>query len=639
MKSYCINIPNAPNGKPSILFEGLKTITKDREIAKSIWGFTKTDLFKSEFTDLALDENGEPTLDAILNVLNIKEMVENNSKDKANAIDAGILKPNGSPAIFDLPQPAFTKAIEFNKTSKSMVAVVTFMQDNKYKVELLERTQDAVDRAENERLSYELNNTLIELVRSVGLNVSFVNNAAYNGIFSPNNARKNADGLRTVIKISNNELGWDAVPEETSHMVIAGLKDDALRQRIDADFTEDKVRRILGNEYDKYWRLYQNQSLPVDVLLREEAEGRVLADILKGRIKKENAPSGNLFVRLWQKFLAAIGKLKESDINGAIVNSNNGLFELAEKIKNGEVAPILSREDILNHPDMKSLNDENADILDILQEGEALIAKQLSILLNTGQKGNDKLLNEQIRGLRDELDKKQYQEACKRILYVIGYEVSELQDELAQYSFVMTNSTDLSVIDREAGLMNRISSAVSAFYPYIQTLKQLPQLVNDGAINLDALEVESIISDLHNYQDALDSLKDKVKKLRRGILEQLISLYYGNFGEAPEHFTDEQKAKWQSVDLILQRAESDISWWDSNLFSAGDSRNILLNIIHSIISQQQSKRNNKMNKYMAKMQEADKKLKDAGHDNSHIYAYDENGKPTGYYVAPVDMLA
>ena len=636
MRTSCIYIPNAPNGKPSELFKALNTLTKDRNITKRIWAFTKTDIFKSEFTDLALDDNGEPTLDAVLNVMSIKDMLERNAKDKAEAISLGIMSSNGSPAVFDTAEPAYTKAIEFNKKAQSMVAVISD-EKNQFKVELLERSAESIKRAERDESNYKLNKGLVAMLNRLGFNMAFVDNPAYHGLFSPSHARKNANDLKDIILVSKDKLGYEALPEETAHLVLAGLSDDTLKQRIDTEFTEDKVRRILGDNYERYYREYSNKSMPVETLLREEAEAQVLSEILKGNITRQDAPSGNLFARLWRKFLEWIGVLEPVDIDNIMVNANNGLYDLDRMIKNGEVDTILDKEKIMNHPDMKALNAETNRILDILQEGEALLAKRLSIIENTGDKGNNKLLRKQIEELRNELDQNQYQQACERILGVIGLEIGELQDELAIYGDIADNTTDLSLIDREAGLMNRISASVSAYYPYIQTLKQLPQLVDKGYINLDPFQVEAIISNLHTYQDALDHLQGRVKELRFNVLKQLVTLYYGDFGEAPEHWTDEQKAKWESVEQILTTAKRDISWWDTNLFSAGDSRNPLLNVIHNIITRKQATRNNKINKLIMEMQAAEEELHKAGYENKIIYAYDENGKPTGYYEAPVDM--
>lgn len=176
MKLSCVYIPSAPNGKESNLFKTLKTVTNNRELAKTIWAFTKTSVFQSEFSDLAKDENGEPTYDAIMEVLSLKELIEKSQADTADAIDIGILDNNGKPVVFDNAGTAFSKAIEYNDKASTKVAVISYTDDYKFKVEVKERTADNIAKAEKDKRSWELNKALIAMLNRMGFDVSFADN-------------------------------------------------------------------------------------------------------------------------------------------------------------------------------------------------------------------------------------------------------------------------------------------------------------------------------------------------------------------------------------------------------------------------------------------------------------------------------
>ena len=148
---------------------------------------------------------------------------------------------------------------------------------------------------------------------------------------------------------------------------------------------------------------------------------------------------------------------------------------------------------------------------------------------------------------------------------------------------------------------------------------------------------EPIVALAKDYLEQINSLQDEVGQMRFSVLKQLISLFHGNNGEMPSAFKETERYKWESADMILRQAKEDIRWWDTNVFSAGDSKNPLINVIHNLVVKQQAHRNNRIFGNVMQMQEAHERLHNAGYEDKFVYQYNENGKPTGYYVAPVDM--
>ena len=889
MSNHCKLIPDAPNGKPSKLFADLQAHIHDRSLVKQAWGFTKTDLFKSQFGDLEKDENGEITYRALSNILNLDMIFNDTRKEWNRALDNRIIKSDGSAVKYDRADVALSKANEFNKSfAYRYIVVVRQEEDGKYSTNLENNTALAIAEADRNVSRQQLNTALISILQKAGFNVDFANDITYYGVFNPLLAEDNADNLKTVIQIANNEKGLEALPEEVAHLILAGLKNHPLKIRLDSICTDNVVKRILGEQYEEYYDMYKGGQIPVEERLREEAEGKLFASILRGntdyivdnskiniskdeytdefrelqktsnnltqgeirsfqrgdeRLTKDQQqnlgaiyerllakglrgrdriwinlngkgnnfkvaqvngelfkdifsinrnylkngelvdlhesydnckcyltsdglsgfaiePDGNLvsvfslnpakvetkrgflyaiapFVntegathldayvsdnqnleeiykktlgfntasrmdynmdydhdniaknhgmpdvvfmvnnndvaerhfskdeyeaasryaseniknkksnsvkesvplikRIWGTAKDKIKTISEEDIDNAIIAAENAIHPIVDMIKSGEISTVLDKEQIKKHEKLYDLADKTEKLAEMAQDGETLLSKKLYILQNTQTDVDTKQLRSQIISIRKSLENQHYAAACYQSLHAIGKDIRELMGQAAKLGSVYNNSTDLNVISSEAGILSRMSSAVQAYTGYLSTLSQLPTLIKRGDITMEEEWATPIVSLANEYLSNLRTMKEDIGQLRFSVLKQLISLYYGDMGQKPEGFEESETVKWQSVDMILSKAKQDISWFDANLFSAGDSRNPLLNVIHNIVVSQQAKRNNKINKFCMKMQEADAKLRNAGYDSKFIYDTNENGIPTGYYVAPVDF--
>ena len=642
MSNSCKFIPEAKNGKQSQLFRDINARIKDRESAKRIWAFTKTKLFAQEFSDLPKDENGEITYEALNNILGLNKIFSDKAQDNSMAIEMGITSTNGMPKEYDDPDLALSKVNEYNDSAKSTIADIVRTDNGKYRTQVNSKNSISLAEADRNKSRAALNTKLIQLLNHLGFDITIDDNLRHPGIFDPTMAEWNANMLKTVIAVSRNEQGLDAIPEEASHLILAGLKNHQLKQRADALFAEDVVKNILGKDYNKYYREYSNGRAPVQEMLRDEAEGKVLASLLKGEQIKTTVQNRSGIIRIltsiWNFAKKLFSKTSVQDIDNIIANAKESISSIRDLIENEDLDPIIDRELIKNHEAMYDLNSQMEKMEEIAEAGEIMLAKRLDILQHTHDTGdNSSELQKALYRVRNDIEKQQYYSACSRILSVIGRELIDIAEQTEKLGFIHNGATDLNMIHSEAELVRVIDSVVSGYAPYLNTIKELPSLVRKGEINMDADAAERLASMATMYKENVDNMGKEMKQLRFAVLKQLITLYYGNQGNAPETFGESEFNKWESVDAILRYASSDIGWMDSNVFSAGDSRNPLLNVIHKIVVSQQASRNNKINKACARMQEADKKLRDAGHSNDFVYQKDSEGVPTGYYVGPRDF--
>lgn len=288
MAGYCTLTPKAPNGEDSLLFAGLKRKLHDRGAAKKIWAFTRTELFQSEFKDAEKDANGEITVEEVSRILDLGSYISQTSEDMSGAVSAGLIDSDGKAREYDSCEAAMSRASEFNGTAKRKIAVVKRTRNGKYIADVRDNTPLNIAAADRNESRRKLNTTLIKLVQKAGFNVEFADDPASDSFFDPLLAERNAENIRTAIRVSKGERGLNDMPEEISHLVIAGLRDRALKARLDKLMTDDVVRRILGDEYDSYLERYRNRRTPQAQLMKEEAEGKLLAAMLKG----ENLLSG-----------------------------------------------------------------------------------------------------------------------------------------------------------------------------------------------------------------------------------------------------------------------------------------------------------------------------------------------------------
>ena len=640
MSNACKTSPTAKKtGNPSTLFDEIRRATGDRETAKKLWAFTQTDLFKSGFPDIALDENGEPTFEAVNEIFNLQELASSDINDANLARRLGLVDKSGRSAQFKSSASAFEAAEAFNDEAENKVGIVQKNPKGNYVVTVADKTTPNIARSHNAIKLRDLNNALIEFMRRLGYDVQWANDPTYAGVFDPLMAEQNGETLKTVIRVSNNEEGEAALPEEVSHFILAGLTGNSIKERIDRLFTPDVVKEVLGDSYDTYASLYSEGIKPSEERLRDEAEGQILAAMFKGDTSffDKTTPARNsesLFRRLWNWAKSLFRKATEKDINDIKDKIFYEMSSVVEMQKNGSLEDYIDKDFIELSKRMYSLTNAMENTARIASAGEALLSRKLAIANKSDLSDNTRALTEAIYNIRDAIDKQEYYQACLQVMAIIGGDINSMLNEVRDSGFIYADTTDLGKIEHKASIVNRLTMYVQAYTPYLQEMKKLPKMLEKGEINLTEAEAADLARDAEAFLKNFDGVEDTMKDMRFNILKQLVTLFYGDMGEAPEWMSEIEKANWQSVDTLLHVASRDLGLLDTSFMSAGDSKNPLINVIHHIVVSLQAKRNNRIRGYSAVMMEAEDRLHKAGYSNDFIYRKDDKGVPTGYIVGP-----
>lgn len=625
MNNSCRIIPDAGNGNDSVLFKDLAKRGLSRDSAKKIWAFTKTDMFKNNApTNIEYDENGEPTIESLSAIIDINSFAENTETfDKALAKENSIVDSNGKPTVFDNADAALTQASAYNEKSKDTVAVVE-QTKNGFKATVKPKTVESLIESDQNEARRQLNRALLQILNRLGFNVGFSNNPNYYGVFDPLLAEDNADLLKTVIAIANDELGLEALPEEAAHLILAGLQGHKLKERLDAAFTDDVVREVLGEEYDRYKKKYADGGMLAE-RLREEAEGKMLARVLKEESRIHDSGIKNLLKRIWNFAKSLFKKASVADIDNAIVNAENATRPIADMIRNGGIETFVSKEQVMSHKAMYDLANKNEKLLELAQEGLVMLKKreyELNFILS---KRDDREQKKFLRNIQATINSQQYALACLGLVKNMSTDVCNILKEMDKYKSIYTNTKDMGVISTEAEIVNNLRSAIRDYEPYLETMVQIKNLIKKRQIECSEEVANQIESIAEENLKRLRTLKKDVRSMRHSVLTQFFSLFV----------TGENKDA--IIQQMLDYAEEDLGIMDTSFFSAADSKSRLMNYVHKIIVQTQARRDTKIQKVAARMQELDKRLKDAGYDNHFVYEYDENGVPTGYYASKYDF--
>lgn len=324
MSESCVYIPSVKKNnkeESSKLFLDLLSKINDRNLVVSAYSMAVSN---KEIFD-RFDEFGEPLVKDVIDSFDIAI----NFKDKVNdndILESLNLKDNNV-LIYDKSfNETFNKIRDFNSKKEGKIIIVK-QDNNGFYGELVPSTIDNVQEIENQEYLYTLNNKMRLALNELGFDVTRLDDLNDNGIFSPEDAEKNANGLIDIIKLSKGIEGDYAFSEEFSHFLVAGLRRTELINRLLNTLDDNAIKEILGDEYEIYKQKYSNKakdSTELQRLLKEEVAGKLLAERLNNNVSYNRNKS------LWDRFEAYVkNNFKNKDENRIlnIINETKKEFD------------------------------------------------------------------------------------------------------------------------------------------------------------------------------------------------------------------------------------------------------------------------------------------------------------------------
>lgn len=632
MSNSCQIIPKVgKKKKESRLFKSLLSLTESRDITKAIWGATRIPEVQSLLKDKKKDENGEPTINSLDEVIPIAKVAGKKAEVGMDQIRLGAKDEDGNTIYYKSFTEILNKVDLYNSNNNDKVATID-RTPNGYIISVSQKTIENADEPNKLMFRNALNNQLLAILRKLGFDVKVDGSLLYDGIFDPVHSEVTAEGLRTVIRIAKGEVGENAFPEEFSHLIIAGLMEQPLVRRLVESLQDDQVlQQVLGQDYYSYTEKYNNDT----GLLAQEAAAKLLQEYI---VNPKKDTGSSLLERLYNWVKKLFGKLNESDVDQAIRRANEGFARLASKIADESVIPMLDKQAILDSRPLYKLGNSISTMEELAQEALTVASKRLAIIRARSkdhQYDNDDL--ESIKNLQNLIEGKKYAKSCLSFLTDSLAQIEGLQKELNKLlSKDLRSDSDLGKIKRISYVLRNIKEFMDGYEPIIRQMMSLDSFQESGDVDLseeDAKEISDKASQIFRH---INSINSRYKQLRFSAVMNFLSLYWGK-----DKIIEIGKNKGQEVTLekLLEMADKDINGIERWISSMGDASDALLSLLYKSVKVRKASRDAALEDITAELRAVYQKLASSGiHDTEFMFERDADGKLTGRIISDYDFI-
>lgn len=627
--------------KESKLFKSLLSyFAGNRLNAIHIWNRTRSEEFKNHpvYSKLSFDENGEPTLDSLINVahldnaVNMAQLVEDINKEigyyKRGSKELKLYVDNNKNYYM-----LFDKALKFNTTSphRNKVSVKVIRVQKGDHVLIAIRAFDNTSgkyslETEKGIANYKLNQVLNNILSANGIAVDALTDLeermGINGVADFDQAQRAADGLIHLIRLAKGEKGEKALPEEFAHFALRAMKDQPLAERL-IDFIDKKglVKEILGDSYEDYKIKYNNNPK----LLAEEAAGKLLAQHLNSEFNKQEVkPYTNLLSRFINLLKNFFSKFNEDSIKRAKVEADSQMSELAKNILKNKVEYNVDTIKMGNR--LLQIGNRAETLKEAAIKMSDNAKKRLKIYENRTKNSEfSEKQKEYITQLDINIEKENYKQAIADVLTYSVDVMNQLKTKLES----LNTKEDMSLQER-AALLRDIRNYIYANAEVLDTA-QKQYILNKDSEDDSLEELKEMINELTILNSDLKGMLDVATK------DVVVKMFEPFIGEGITYHTGKYKGHTFTIDEVMHFVQKDISWADRFLDSAADSESLVIKIFDQIIKEAKNKARLEAIEDSKELKAAQIELEKAGiKDTDWMYARDENGKLTGYYISEID---
>lgn len=624
--------------KDSKLFRDIKKAVKDSETAWKMWAYTKTPEFKSEYKDsIEYDELGEVTFPSLIKALGLEEIYNNQKGADEAARDYGF-----NNTTFENAGTAIDKINQFNSKEKKFIAYL-HKTDRGYKVKVVTRNSQTIETARNQSYNSALTGEIISLLHTMGFNVEWVNDPKYDGLFNPENATLH-DGLLTLISIAKGQRGEDALPEEFSHLIIEGLINHPLVQRLLNSLEDTQVQEILGDNYDNYTQEYDNDILK----LKKEAAGKLLAQHITGR-GTINPPviaqKRSLLARIWNWAKNLFSKVKNTDLAQARLNAHEAVEGIYNLIASGEVLPLVDKQYILSADKLYKLRESLNSLEKVASKGEEIVARMYRLENSRGNEtraSHSRKILQRIReasGINDEgIEYGDPFESVRIFLADAENQIKHITQDMrnAKREEEKGNITDIKMINRLAKVVREIDTFIQGYEGVISAIATFDEEDNYTELGIDEKSGELLATTAGEFIKSLNDLKEWRAATNRNIVLKAARTVYK---EDKVRDIGSRRNEVMKLEQIVEHADRDINFVDRWFSAMSDADDALLTMFNAIVKNQQYERDMELIEWNAQIAAADERLRKAGYTSEFMFEKDKDGVPTLRLISQYDWDA
>lgn len=632
MSNSCEIIPTIKVGnekRESKLFRDLLSLTNNRETTKILWGMTKSPEIQQLLGDIETDENGEPTIEALNSKINIKALLNGQVSLMLEKQSIGAIDKKGNTILYDNFTDITNRVIDFNRENPDIVANIT-KGNGKYSIIVEPKTLENADVPNKLIFRNNLNNQLLSTMRKLGFDVKLEDNPTYPGVFDPINAETTAEGLKTVIRIAKGEIGEEAFPEEFSHLIISGLLQQPLVDRLVKSLKQESVlEEVLGDSYNSYRQKYNND---LDLMAQEAA-----AKLLQNHIVNPQETSNNLLSRLWNFVKKIFNRISEADVDNIIRRANDGFARLSEQIKDESILKDFDNIKALQSRPLYKLEKDIDKMEELANNARMVASKRLAIIMSRskGGKYSPKDLAS-IKNLQNLIDKKKYSSSCLAFLTGALDQIEHIQGELNKLlKKDVRGDGDLSKIRRIAYTLRIIKEFSEGYEPIIRQMMTLKSMKDNGEIDITDEDAEAISSKASEVFSIINTVDSNYKELRFNIVYNFLKIYWG---EDKTIQLGRNKGEALTLEQLLKMADKDINGIDRWISSMSDSSDPLLSLIDKAVKITKASRDKTLENIAAELRGVHQKLIQSGEPNTEfMFERDSKGNLTGRLISDYDF--
>ena len=640
MKNNCIFIPtikkNNIEQSSKLFVDLLNTLSNNRDVAVPAYDAA---LSISSFLDEnEIDEFGEPKIDAVIKYFDLFTKNINDFSKKGIEKELKIKNESNNNVFYKSFESAYEKIQYLNKNSTNNIGIVKYSKDGYY-IEIDKLSNENSKIIDTQKLVYELNPKFKRILNDFGFDVQRIENLEDNGIFSPENAEKNANGLIDIIKLAKGINGDYAFTEEFCHFIIAGLKNNVFVQRLFNLVNDDVAKDILGEEYEMYKSKYKEKNIDnneLNNLLREEAIGKLLAESLSN--KNNELTNQTLFKRFEKSLMNFLKGKDEKKIQEIIDEAKNALSNITNKIfdVDEEFFKNFSKNDVLNAKNLLQIKKKVSTTLEKISHRILEInakEKQLSLIKTPTTDAKDRRIyieekNEKLRKSQEYYNAEKHKENCFLFVSEISEEYNSLITKLDNIKNEIKNNKydDTIRIGKLCYCLNSIKNYSSAYREVVTNLL----LLKDSSFSKE--EKETLDNACKELLSTISKLEKSYKEARFDVIRYWLETYY--WKKDIKYKNEKGEDVIITLESLLREAPKDINFVDLYISEMGHCSDIMLNLLSTITKKQLARRDQKLEEIDLKIKKIHKDFND---NTDFMYERNSNGIPTGRLISNIDF--
>lgn len=639
----------------SILFSELLKFFP-RAKAKKIYQQTKNQEFIENNQKLyQLDEHGEPSLAELIqknpnsipisayqiaDMQNVSNTAEWNSRENrpkyhpyTDASFRSLLK-KAQKLNANNPYKAFTMAKvrpRIDRESGRTYFVVVF--------EARESVQSIEDQNAQMQYNEALNKKLRELCAEFGIGIDVMEqleeDLGYSGVTDFSKAYEAADGLYHIIRLAKGMKGEKALSEEFAHAVWRAMGSIPLKDRLLNLITEEVVKEVLGSNYEKYSKLYENSFAK----LQEEVAGKLLAKHFLQQAPIPQKPYRTILQRIIDYVKRLFSRMDETKVQSAIIEADKAFGVVAKNILKGKLNNKIKLSNLQAKHQLYQITEQSEKLKQLLESTKNKEIIRYNIYKNRAR--NDKFSSHSevlLANIEKALEKN---EEFTGILYYLQDSAKQIAQLHKRLDTLQADNS--KTLNEKAKVLKSIRDY---YYSYSSITSEIMTAIEEDPNLLEGFNSEQLKSLLYSLQIELGRLntryvitamEDYVEFLKPYIGEG-IKIKYGKFaGKTLVVDTKPQDYKNKDVINIARFALEDISFFDLWLDSASDSSSYIVSILDQAIKKSKNEARLKTIEMSKRIDIFIKKYEQLGiTDYEFAFEVDENGNKTGKYKKPTD---